>query len=319
MKKEYLEIVLEVLKEAKAPVSIYDLYTKAQELYDADKINKMFSTAKDKTYFPVWLALRNGEKMPFVKVADAPISIALKEYAGHVLEGAHTQDKIETHHERLLHPLVTYFASHKWGAHTKTIYHESALKTSKGKNSWLYPDMVGASFAYKNFEPNLRKFVEHFSSLPLKLFSFEIKKEIALSNCREYYFQAISNSSWANEGYLVAEKINTQDNELMDLLKRLHTSFGIGVILLNVQEMGKSQVLLNAKYKDNLDHTMLTELSKNSPDFRNFLDALTLYHEAIKANMSEQTKLKAFDSVLDKEDLQNYTSIEILKQTPKEA
>ncbi len=182
-----------------------------------------------------------------------------------------------------------------------------------------YPDMVGASFAYKNFEPTLNKFVEHFSSLPLKLFSFEIKKEIALSNCREYYFQAISNSSWAHESYLVAEKINTQDNELMDLLKRLHTSFGIGVILLNVQEMHKSQVLLSARYRDNLDHAMLAELSKNSPDFRDFLNALILYHEAIKANMSEQTKLKAFDSVLDTRDLQTYTSIEILKQTPKEA
>ncbi|WP_240451737.1 hypothetical protein [Helicobacter sp. L8] len=214
---------------------------------------------------------------------------------------------------------MAHFAHHKWAAHTKTIYHEKALKGTKGKNSWLYPDMVGASFAYQNFEPTLRKFVEHFSSLPLKLFSFELKKEITLGTCREYYFQAISNSSWAHEGYLVAEKINTADNDLMELLKRLHASFGIGVVLLNVPDIPKSQVLLNAKSKENLDHAMLGELSQNSPDFKDFLNALTLYHEAIKANMSEQTKLKAFDGVLDKAALQHYIELEILGKMPKEA
>jgi hypothetical protein len=30
-----------------------------------------------------------------------------------------------------------------------------------------------------------------------------MKKELNFSNLRESYFQAVSNSSWANEGYLV--------------------------------------------------------------------------------------------------------------------
>ncbi|TSA83971.1 HrgA protein [Helicobacter mehlei] len=318
MKKDYLDIVLAVLKEAKAPVSIHALYSRAQELYSAGKISQMFSTAEDGTYYPVWLALKNKEDLPFVQVSQRPITIALKEYALNAKSSTPAYGRIETHHERLLHPLLAHFAYTKWGAHTKTIYHEKALKGTKGKNSWLYPDMVGASFTYQNFEPTLRQFVENFGNLPLKLFSFELKKEMDLSHCREYYFQAISNSSWAHEGYLVVEKINTQDSDLMDLLKRLHTSFGIGVVLLNVQDMQKSQVLLNAKFKENLDHAMLGELSQNSPDFKDFLNALTLYHEAIKAHMSEQTNFQAFDSVLDKAALQNYISMEILQQAPKE-
>ncbi|CRF48650.1 HrgA protein [Helicobacter heilmannii] len=321
MKPDYLEIVLEVLKEAKTPVSIYDLYAKAQELKEAGKINKAFSTVERLTYLPVYKALKEGETLPFVQVANYPITIALKEYAPNALEvqaTSQTSSKTERHHERLLHPLLAHFAHHKWGAHTKTIEHEKALKAPKGKHSWLYPDIVGASFAYKNFEPTLRKFVENFDNLPLKLLSFEMKKEVNLSNCREYYFQAISNSSWAHEGYLVAEKINTQDNDLMDLLKRLHASFGIGVVLLNIADTSKSQVLLNARFKDNLDHAMLGELSKNSPDFQEFLKALSLYHEAIKAHMSEQTNLQAFDRVFDKGALQTYIDVEILGHTPKE-
>ncbi|WP_233704170.1 HrgA protein [Helicobacter bizzozeronii] len=324
MKQDYLEIVLAVLKEAKAPVSIYDLYTRAQELHKAHKIDKMFSTAEHLTYFPAYKALKNGEEVPFVQVEGKPISIALKEYADNVVESttqtsSSTSCKTETHHERTLHPLLAYFVQHKWGAHTKTIKHESALKAKQGKNSWLYPDMVGASFAYKNFDPALREFVENFDILPLKLFSFELKKQVDLSNCREHYFQAISNSSWANEGYLVAEKLNIQDNDLMDLLKRLHASFGIGVIVLDTEDLTKSQVLLNARFKDNLDHTMLGELSKNSPDFQEFLKALSLYHGAIKANMSEQTNFQAFDSVLSPKSLEEYIKVEILKLEPQES
>ncbi|CBY83657.1 HrgA protein [Helicobacter felis ATCC 49179] len=33
------------------------------------------------------------------------------------------------------------------------MFHKKTLKSKHGKNSWLYPDMVGASFAYKNFDP----------------------------------------------------------------------------------------------------------------------------------------------------------------------
>jgi hypothetical protein len=42
----------------------------------------------------------------------------------------------------------------------------------------------------------------------LKLTSYEIKKEIKTdSELKEYYFQAVSNSSWANYGYLVAFEV----------------------------------------------------------------------------------------------------------------
>ncbi|WP_104641449.1 HrgA protein [Helicobacter bizzozeronii] len=322
MKKEYLEIVLEVLKEAKAPVSIYDIYSRAQVLNKADKLDAMFKDPERQTYVPVWRALtKPKEELPFVQVEGKPISIALKEYAGNVKErvvASQVSSKTEEYYERNLHMPLTYFAYHKWSTHTRTIFHEKALKGKQGKNSWLYPDMVGASFAYKSFDPVLRDFVEKFDNLPLKLFSFELKKEITLGTCREYYFQAISNSSWAHEGYLVAEKINTEDNDLMDLLKRLHASFGIGVILLNIEDVSKSRVLLNARFKDNLDHTMLGELSKNSPDFQEFLTTLSLYHSTIKANMSEQAIFQGFDSVPSLKSLEEYIKVEILKQEPQE-
>jgi uncharacterized protein len=36
-----------------------------------------------------------------------------------------------------------------------------------------------------------------------------------MSNLREVFFQAVSNSSWANEGYLEAAEIDTANEKLI--------------------------------------------------------------------------------------------------------
>lgn len=53
---------------------------------------------------------------------------------------------------------------------------------------------------------------------------------LSWSNLKECYFQAVSNSSFANEGYLVV--FEEFDDEILEELIRLNASFGIGVIKL---------------------------------------------------------------------------------------
>ncbi len=131
--------------------------------------------------------------------------------------------------------------------------------------------MVGVRFLHAELSnENLIAFSKKFDTLPVKLVSFELKREISVHNCRECYFQAISNSSWANEGYLVGRHIDTHNPKLMDLLKRLHASFGIGVIDLRTDE-DKSAILLNAKYKEKIDYTVALELSEKNEEFSSFL------------------------------------------------
>ncbi len=75
-----------------------------------------------------------------------------------------------------------------------------------------------------------------------KITSYELKKEINTNyELKEAYFQAVSNSSWANYGYLVAFEIS--DN-LIDEIERLNQSFGIGVIELNANPY-KSKIYIN--------------------------------------------------------------------------
>lgn len=122
-----------------------------------------------------------------------------------------------------------------------------------------------------------------------------MKKEISVHNCRECYFQAISNSS--NEGYLVGRHIDTHNPQLMDLLKRLHASFGIGVIDLRTDE-DKSAILLNAKYKEKIDYTVASELSAKNEKFSGFLKSVVDYDPNHPQRYKDE-----FDEVKKKEEL----------------
>ncbi len=91
--------------------------------------------------------------------------------------------------------------------------------------------------------------------------------------------------------------INTHDSKLMDLLKRLHASFGIGVIDLRTDE-DKSTILLNAKYKEKIDYTVASELSAKNEKFSGFLKSVVDYDPNYPQRYKDE-----FDEVKKKEEL----------------
>ncbi|WP_244613972.1 hypothetical protein [Bartonella kosoyi] len=64
-----------------------------------------------------------------------------------------------------------------------------------------------------------------------KLWSFEIKILINRSNLRKAFFQTVSNSSWANFSYLVANEVEGVDT--LKELRMLSSLHGIGFIRLD--------------------------------------------------------------------------------------
>ncbi|WP_187930905.1 COG2958 family protein [Helicobacter pylori] len=310
MKPQDIEIVQSVL-EITGPIKVTKVYDKAKELFEKGEITNMFdyggNTPDRSVSAFIYTALNNGEELPFLKVQEKPALIALKDAAKepvlNIEKPGVSSVKIAHNkimHERDLHPFLTYMAFHNENlkCYTKTIFHEESLKSPKGMDRWLYPDMVGVRFLHAELSnENLIAFSKKFDTLPVKLVSFELKKEISVNNCRECYFQAISNSSWANEGYLVGRHIDTHNSKLMDLLKRLHASFGIGVIDLRIDE-DKSTILLNAKYKEKIDYTMAQELSDKNPKFSGFLKSVVDYDPDFPNRYKDE-----FDEVKKKEEL----------------
>ncbi|WP_187926930.1 COG2958 family protein [Helicobacter pylori] len=305
MKPQDIEIVQSVL-EITGPIKPTVVYDKAKELFEKGEITNMFdyggNTPDRSVSAFIYTALNKGEELPFLKAQEKPVLIALKSTAK---EPVLNMEKISVPsakiaHERDLHPFLTYMAYYNENlkCYTKTIFHEESLKSPKGMDRWLYPDMVGVRFLHAELSnENLIAFSKKFDTLPVKLVSFELKKEISVNNCRECYFQAISNSSWANEGYLVGRHIDTHNPQLMDLLKRLHASFGIGVIDLRTNE-DKSAILLNAKYKEKIDYTVALELSDKNEKFSDFLKSVVDYDPDFPNRYKDE-----FDEVKKKEEL----------------
>ncbi|GHQ48960.1 hypothetical protein VN0363_06660 [Helicobacter pylori] len=305
MKPRDIEIIQSVL-EITGPIKPTEVYDKAKELFEKGEITKMFDyggeTPHQSVSSLIYTALNKGEELPFLKTQEKPALIALKSAVKEpvLIAQKSSAPGVKIMYERNLHPFLTYmaFLNENLKCYTKTIFHEGSLKSPKGMDRWLYPDMVGVRFLHAELSnENLIAFSKKFDTLPVKLVSFELKKEISVNNCRECYFQAISNSSWANEGYLVGHHIDTHNPQLMDLLKRLHASFGIGVIDLRTDE-DKSTILLNAKYKEKIDYTVALELSEKNEEFSGFLKSVVDYDPKNQNRYKDE-----FDEIKKKEGL----------------
>ncbi|MFT2705660.1 hypothetical protein ACMWP2_08425, partial [Helicobacter pylori] len=206
-----------------------------------------------------------------------------------------------------LHPLLVKFLDEdpKFRLRCKTIYHRKCLKDKKGKCEWNYPDIVGVYFPYNKYSPfdkydgEILKFLHHTGQKKHKLFSFELKVNLKFTNLKESYFQAVSNSSWANEGYLVVKNIK---ENVLDELRRLNQSFGIGVIKLE-SEISNSKILLPARERE-IDIPTLNMLVEQSPvDFKPFMEEI---NKQIGKGLDTPIEMKSFDKVLNDEEIQKH-------------
>lgn len=170
--------------------------------------------------------------------------------------------------ERDLHPILAAYLARKGSdVYTKTILHEKS--NSKDKNqTWTHPDLVSLYLKYPEDKScrSLLKTINHSESVILS--SYEMKKEVNSDNeLKQYYFQAVSNSSWANYGWLVAYKFN---DDLYDEIERLNQTFGIGVIQLS-SSLESCKVLFPARHNE-LDFRTIDKLCRINPDFKSFIE-----------------------------------------------
>lgn len=172
-----------------------------------------------------------------------------------------------------LHPILVKFVFDRFNVHSKTI-NAVKVKTRGNKiNKWSNPDIAGISFSLLNLNDLFQSEVEKqgiISNKVAQFFSFELKLKIDKSNLTECYFQAVSNSSWANFGYLVVGDLDKDKNFISNLV-RLNSGYGIGVIHLNIDEPGKSEIIVSAREKEAVDINFMNYLSNINEDFFNFI------------------------------------------------
>lgn len=176
-----------------------------------------------------------------------------------------SEDIPSSFHERDLHPLLVAYLERR-GIHSKTIYHERSSQGDKGQ-TWVHPDIVGVKFA--TFKKNSTKDILRSTNVEesYDVYSYELKLKIDTdNNLKKYFFQALSNSSWANYGYLVAYEINP---DRMEELERLSTMFGIGVIQLS-PDTTKTKIIFPST-KRRIDFRSIDKLSEINIEFEQFI------------------------------------------------
>ncbi|WP_181224774.1 HTH domain-containing protein [Helicobacter pylori] len=324
----YRELGKKVLEQAERPLSVKEIFEKACEMgldkecndgkilshslgsqlgeHDISKDKKQFYVArKEGGAFFYWLKSRERE-FPPQETSNA------KEEDDEQSECSGTAKKQKISFcEKDLHKLLVKFLNEdpNFKLLCKTICHQRCLKYEKGKCEWNYPDIVGVYFPYNKYFPyngykeETLKFLHHTGQKRHKIFSFELKIRINFSNLKESYFQAVSNSTWANEGYLVVFKIEDKEkNEILDELKRLNQSFGIGVIKLE-SEISNSKILLPAKERE-IDIPTLNMLVEQSPkDFKPFMEEI---NTQIEKGLDTPIEMNGFDKVLNDEAMQKH-------------
>lgn len=300
-KLTYKELIVEVLKKAKKPLSVSEIWEKACEM----GLEKRLSSIGQTPTQTLWNSFRVNRD-DFIKATQKPTTFWLRARQNELINLNLSEEKevrLEKtrFNERDLHPLLVKFLYENldFRLNSKTIYHEKSKKSESGKDKWNYPDIVGVYFPYDDYQNETLGLLESLKLNSYKIFSFELKISINFSNLKESYFQAVSNSSWANEGYLVVLK--ELDSEVLSELRRLNQSFGIGVIQLDGSEISNSKIVLSAKEKA-LDMQTIDMLVDKNEDFKKFINDI---NQQIRAG--KDAKIQAeFDKVKSDEEMAKY-------------
>ena len=181
------------------------------------------------------------------QAADAEV---VQAEAGQKEEGAHD-----------LYPMLMQYLRNEFSVFSMRI-DEKKSSNSRGPkgNHWLHPDVVGMEDFGADWDREVRDCVHEYFDKRTRLWSFEVKLLLNGSNVRECYFQALSNSSWANLAYLVARDIEGTDT--MKELRLLSAAHGIGLIKLNVE-----------------DPSEMNRLAKENRDFKGFVKRIRRFYQ----------------------------------------
>ncbi len=299
----FLELAEKVLSEETKALTSIEIWNIAVEKSYDKKLKSQGKTPWATLGAQIYVNAKDDTKSKFAKTDSRPKRFYLKSMTNSInLEDitipediVQVKEKKFDYLEKDLHKFLSYFVYYHLNCYTKTIKHQVSNKKEFGE--WVHPDMVGCYFRMEDWKKEVYDFSNSIGVRAVVLYSFELKRELSFSNLRESFFQCVSNSSWANEAYLVAARISEND-DFMDELSRLSASFGIGVIKLNVEDPDSSEIILPAKYKKNLDLETMNKLAMNS-DFKDFL-------ETVKIDLtSKKIHKKEYDIVEDVENLKS--------------
>lgn len=213
--------------------------------------------------------------------SDSAEVAAAESTAGTVQQQANTAPL----NELSLYPKLSAYLWDRWRVYSKRIDEKtSSNKNGPKANHWLHPDVVGLEDLGADWHQAVRDCASQYFDKRTKLWSFEVKLLLNRSNVRECFFQAVSNSSWADVGYLVAEQIN---DEALKELRMLSAAHGIGVIRLDKEDPAESEVLLPARERAGIDWDSVNRLATENKDFLDYVKLVKQFYQTGEARLAD--------------------------------
>lgn len=207
------------------------------------------------------------------------------------IEKKQEPEPVKSFDERSLHKLFCSYLRTR-SIYAKTIFHEKSSSRVDTAQKWVHPDIVGVQFEEFKNDATLSLLKATEPKETVHLYSYELKKKIESDyQLKQYYFQALSNSNWANFGYLVAFEINDGLDEEME---RLNNAYGIGIIQM---QDGNWTILYPAREKA-LDYNTIEKLNNLNRDFCTFIDKISKVLNAPEKYIKEAKD--SFESICDK-------------------
>ena len=281
----YYDAAKKVLEQSDVPMKTDEIWQKAIELgYDkiiAETLNgKISKTPIASLGSVIYTNIKyNPDTTIFIKVGRGKFFLKSKINSSNQnlinnITNDDTEDIIENTNKKILEedlhtPLTKYLYSMK--IYSKTINANATDINLKGKMKWGTPDIVAVTFKdYIN--KSVLELFNHINLPTTEIYAYELKLKLTLGTLTEYYFQALSNSGWANEAWLAAMEIDENNyDELMEEMKRLNQSFGVGIIKLNYDNPEDSEILFSAQKRNYLDIDTMHKLCYNR-QFQDFIN-----------------------------------------------
>jgi hypothetical protein len=305
MSLTFLQLAVKVLKDAEQPLTYQEIWSDAEDRGLSAAVSTKGKTPWATLGSQLYVDVRDNEasnfviakKRParfFLKTREQEIDLSAPNLPDRTKKRTAKQDSVK-YMEKDLHPVLAYYAyadpsfNHGRPVYLKTI--SDKISKKGGYSEWTNPDMVGFSYPFDEWSTEVLKFNELLDKNSLVTYSFELKKVLNKSTYRESFFQAVSNSSWAHQGYLVAAEI-AEDDDLLSELERLTNAFGIGIIRLDINDFSSSRVVFPAKKREELDWETVSKLSDQNSDFREFLNNVRIDITSNKPHRAEYDEIR---------------------------
>lgn len=189
-------------------------------------------------------------------------------------------EQVEDDHalfEADLYPRIGSFLASESGLFVQRIdERRSSNRRGPQGNRWLYPDLVAVEDLTRGWTKEVRDCVSEVGARKFRLWSIEVKLLLNRSNVREAYFQAVSNSSWANFAYLAAAEI--EGSETLKELRILSSLHGVGLIRVDAASPTDSEVLIPARERIEIDWANCDRLASENSDFQAVVHRLWEFH-----------------------------------------